>query len=84
MLQQKAALVEVLEDRLLEAREHRAVSAAERSMADEEEEEGPASAAVSAAMGVLGRGGTPIGTPQTSILQNFALYLIGSGIFRRC
>lgn len=64
VLQHKSALVEELEDRMLEAREQRASSAAERSAADEEEEERPASAAVSAAMGVLGRGGTSIGTPR--------------------
>ncbi|CAL8463414.1 g2948 [Coccomyxa elongata] len=60
MLQHKSALVEELEDRMLEAREQRARSAVERSAADEEDEEVPAAAAVSAAMGVLGRGGSPI------------------------
>ncbi len=59
--QHKSALVEELEDRMLEAREQRARSAVERSAADEEDEEVPAGAAVSAAMGVLGRGGSPIG-----------------------
>lgn len=61
--QHKSALVEELEDRMLEAREQRARSAVERSAADEEEEEVPAAAAVSAAMGVLGRGGSHIGMP---------------------
>ena len=49
---------------MLEAREQRARSAVERSAADEEEEEVPAAAAISAAMGVLGRGGSPIGMPR--------------------
>lgn len=61
-VQHKSALVEELEDRLLEAREQRARSFTERSAADEEEEEEPAAAAVSAAMGVLGRGGSSVGT----------------------
>jgi len=60
-VQHKSALVEELEDRLLEARAQRAQSFAKRSAADEEEEEEPAAAAVSAAMGVLGRGGSSVG-----------------------
>ena len=53
--------MEELEDRLLALGEHRAKAAAERIEADNEEEERPASAAVSAAMGVIGRGGAMAG-----------------------
>ena len=50
-----------LEDRLLALGEHRAKAASERIEADNEEEERPASAAVNAAMGVIGRGGAMAG-----------------------
>ena len=60
-LQHKSPIVEELEDRLLALGEHRAKAAVERIEADNEEEERPASAAVSAAMGVIGRGGAMAG-----------------------
>ena len=53
--------MEELEDRLLALGKHRAKAAAERIDADNEEEERPATAAVSAAMGVIGRGGAMAG-----------------------
>ena len=60
-LQHKSPIVEELEDRLLALGEHRAKAASERIEADNEEEERPASAAVNAAMGVIGRGGAMAG-----------------------
>lgn len=56
-LQAKAAVVEELEEHLMEAAEQRASAAAQRSAADEAAELEPAAAAVSAALGVLSRGG---------------------------
>eukprot|EP00200_Dunaliella_tertiolecta_P007949 CAMPEP_0202376512 /NCGR_PEP_ID=MMETSP1127-20130417/6991_1 /ASSEMBLY_ACC=CAM_ASM_000462 /TAXON_ID=3047 /ORGANISM="Dunaliella tertiolecta, Strain CCMP1320" /LENGTH=980 /DNA_ID=CAMNT_0048974315 /DNA_START=38 /DNA_END=2981 /DNA_ORIENTATION=- len=58
-LAHKSAIVEELEESLADLREERATSARQTARALEEEMVVPASAAVSAAMGVLGRGGAP-------------------------
>ena len=56
--QAKAAIVEELEEHLLGAAEQRAAALAQRSAADGAAELDPASAAVSAALGVLSHGGS--------------------------
>lgn len=63
--QDKSVLVEELEDRLLEAAEQRSRSAEERNAADADEEDAAASAAVSAAQGVIDRGGAMAGMHQS-------------------
>lgn len=60
-LQAKAAIVEELEEHLMNAAEQRAAALAQRSAADEAAELDPASAAVSAALGILSRGGAESG-----------------------
>ena len=59
--QDKSVLVEELEDRLLDAAEQRRRTTEERNAADAEEEEASAAAAVSAAQGVIDRGGALAG-----------------------
>ena len=56
-------IVEELEEHLMAAGEQRAAALAQRCVADEAAELEPASAAVSAALGVLSRGGEPEGRP---------------------
>lgn len=63
LLQAKSAIVEELEEHVMGAGEQRAAAQAQRSTADEAAELDPASAAVSAALGVLSRGGEPEGEP---------------------
>ena len=75
--------MEELEERLLALGEHRARTAAERIQADNDEEERPASAAVQAAMGVIGRGGAMPGqcTPRLAsrlVLRQACMLLAGS------
>ena len=65
-IQHKSPIVEELEDRLRALGERRARAAAQRTEADNEEEERPANAAVKAAMGVIGRGGAMPGAVRLS------------------
>ncbi|GAB4819481.1 hypothetical protein N2152v2_006527 [Parachlorella kessleri] len=58
MLQDKSPLVEELEDQLLQLYKERSDAFQERRRLDDQESQQPAEAAVSAALGVLSRGGT--------------------------
>ena len=64
VVQAKSAIVEELEEHLMAAGEARAAARAQRSATDEAAELDPASAAVSAALNVLSRGGDASGRPS--------------------
>lgn len=66
VLQAKAAIVEELEDHMMRVGEARAAALAQRSAGDGAAELDPASAAVSAALGVLSRGGATSGVHRTA------------------
>ncbi len=67
LAQHKSPIVEELEERLLEARSARYATWQQRGAERDAAEEGPAGAAVAAAMGVISRGGAPSGVFSASL-----------------